>query len=79
MVHVNILIMIVKYWAGTITPAIIQETTLPTWALVWFKRAQKAENEGKELVVLEVPKDELTGCLMSVEESLETFLRLDVG
>jgi len=71
--------MTVKYWAGTITPAIIQSTSVYTWGLAWLLRAQKAEQEGNELVILEVPKNELTSCVVTVEQSLEEYLRLDVG
>lgn len=71
--------MNVKYWAGTITPEIIQSTSVHTWGLAWLLKAQKAEREGNELVVLEVPKNELTSCVVTVEQSLEDYLRLDAG
>jgi hypothetical protein len=71
--------MVVKYWAGTITPEIIQGTSVHTWGLAWLLRAQKAEQAGNELIVLEVPKNEVTNCIATTEQSLEMFLRLDVG
>jgi hypothetical protein len=77
--HFNILNMIVKYWAGTITPAIIESTSVTAWGLVWLRRAQQAETQGKELVIFEVPKNEVTGCIEDTEASLELYLRLDNG
>ena len=71
--------MKIKYWAGTITPGIIKSTSVYSWGLAWLTRAQKAEREGNELIVLEVPKNEATSCVVTVEESIEMFLRLDVG
>lgn len=71
--------MVSKYWAGAITPAIIKSTSVYSWGLAWLTRAQKAEKEGNELIVLEVPKNEVTSCVEPIEQSLEMFLRLDVG
>jgi len=67
-----------KYWAGFITSAIIQDNPY-TWAVHWLHRAAKAETAGNELIIIEVPKMELSECVETIEESLETFLRLDVG
>jgi hypothetical protein len=70
----------VKYWAGNITPEIIQTASVHTWGLSWLLRAQKAEKEGKELVILEVPKNELIELLkLDLDFGLDTYLRLDVG
>ena len=70
--------MIRKYWAGFITPAII-EANAYTWAAHWLNKSRKAEREGKELIIFEVPKNEVTECVVTIEQSLEMFLRLDVG
>lgn len=71
--------MTVKYWAGSITAEIIQSTSIHTWGLAWLIRAQKAEQAGNKLVVLEVPKDELTSFTGTTDPELEKYLRLDVG
>lgn len=52
--------MISQYWAGYITPdTILRYTNISNWANVWLDKARKAESEGKQLVVLEVPKNDL--------------------
>jgi hypothetical protein len=70
--------MTVKYWAGFITPAIIAANPY-TWATHWLNKATKAETAGNELIIIEVPKMELTECIKTIEQSLELYLRLDVG
>ncbi len=64
--------MILKFWAGYITPEIIgQHVKLDAWALTWLNRARKAESEGKELVVFEIPKNELIYGVGSADETLQ--------
>jgi len=72
--------MTVKYWAGTITPEIIQSTSIHAWGLSWLIRAQNAERAGNELVILEVPKNELIEPeKLYLELDLELYLKLDIG
>jgi lysophospholipase L1-like esterase len=53
--------------------------TVDAWGASWLRRASKAEQEGKELIVIEMPVNDLINCITAPDESLETFLRLDVG
>jgi len=71
--------MISKYRVGTITPEIIQGNPY-TWAVHWLHKAQKAEREGNELVILEVSKNELIELLkLDFDFGLEQYLNLDTG
>lgn len=64
--------MLVRFWAGYITPELIgQHVKIDAWALAWLERANKAESEGKELIVFEVPKNELLFALEGVEGELQ--------
>lgn len=50
--------MIVNYWAGVITPELIQQhARIDTWALGWLRIAETAELQGRRLIVFEVPRD----------------------
>ncbi len=71
--------MTVKYWAGSITPEIIKSVSHITWAAGWLHRAKVAEQAGNELIVLEIPKGAVIDDVVTVEQSLEMFLRLDAG
>ncbi len=64
--------MLVRFWAGYITPEIIgQHIKIDAWALTWLERAHKAERDGKELIVFEVPKDELLFSVGGIEGQLQ--------
>lgn len=68
--------MIVNYWAGVITPEIMQQhARLDTWAIGWLQRATLAEQQGRRLVVFEVPKD----CYTEIIQSIEFDLQHDYG
>lgn len=55
--------MVVKYSPGAITPEMLQA----------------AEQAGNELIVLVIPKGAVVGDVVTVEQSLEMYLRLDAG
>lgn len=61
-----------EFWAGYITPEIIgQHIKIDTWALTWLDRARKAEMNGKELIVFEIPKNELLYGVSDIEALLQ--------
>ena len=62
--------MTFKFWAGTITPAIIAQQEISTWALQWANRAAEADRQGKQLIVFEVPKNDLLFAVGSIEGCL---------
>lgn len=51
--------MISQYWAGYITPDTILSYGTSAWAITWLEKALKAESQGKQFIVLEVPKNDL--------------------
>lgn len=51
--------MISQYWAGYITPDTILSKGSYFWAAEWLEKAIKAESQGKQFIVLEVPKNDL--------------------
>lgn len=51
--------MISQYWAGYITPDTILSEGSYFWAAMWLEKAIKAESEGNQFIVLEVPKNDL--------------------
>jgi hypothetical protein len=54
--------------------------TIDACGALWLHRARKAEREGKELVVLEVLKNELIEPLkLDFELDIELYIKLDVG
>ena len=49
-----------QYCAGYITPdAILCHANIATWANTWLDKARKAESEGNQFIVFEVPKNGL--------------------
>lgn len=64
--------MIVNYWAGVITPDIIQQhPRLDTWAVSWLRRAETAELQGRRLVVFEVPQEYYNEIIQGIEWDLQ--------
>lgn len=60
--------MYLHYWAGSITPEIICEHGNPLyWATDWLSRAFEAEKNGNELVIFEIPKNDLVYGLAGLE------------
>lgn len=69
--------MILHRVTGFITSEIIkQSTSNDAWALSWLERAQKAEMDGVQLMVVELPKNELIYCAGEGEigQDIEPFL-----
>ena len=68
--------MITNYWAGVITPDIIQQhANIGTWAIGWLRRAETAELQGRRLVVFEVPQEYYA----EIIQGIETGLQYDYG
>lgn len=64
--------MLLHYWAGYISPEIIsQHKNIEVWANEWLKRAKLAQASGNELIVFEMPKNELIYTVASVESALQ--------
>jgi hypothetical protein len=60
--------MNLHYWAGYITPEIIaQHKDIEVWAKEWLQRANLAQRAGNELIVFEMPKNELLYTVATVE------------
>lgn len=68
--------MIINYWAGVITPELIQQHThIDSWAIGWLRRAETAELQGRRLVVFEVPQE----YYMQIVQGIEFDLQHDYG
>lgn len=64
--------MIVNYWAGVITPELIQQhARIDTWAVAWLRRAETAQLQGRQLVVFEVPKEHCEEIIQEIEAGLQ--------
>jgi len=60
--------LLVKHWAGWITPENIET---PGWLEGWKERAQNAADAGNELLVFEVPK----GMASEIERFLQDWIK----
>lgn len=63
--------MDLKYWAGRISPEIIGKyPNIDVWARQWLSRAIIAEENQRELIVFEMPKNELVYSVITGVEML---------
>jgi hypothetical protein len=68
----NSLQMNLHYWAGYISPEIIKKHGDPLhWATEWLSRAYQAEKAGNDLIVFEVPKNELLPIVTGLEGMIQ--------
>lgn len=62
--------LLIKYWKGWIDPENMNE---PNWLHVWKQEAQKANDEGMELVVFKLPKK--SPLISEIEKLLQERLK----
>lgn len=63
--------MRIKYWAGYITTAIIDQIAITDWVMAWGKRCKQAEARGNELIVFEIKKEDLLPVVAELEQLLQ--------